>query len=339
MAITTQKRTPLPKGTSRDCQVAPVQVTTLGGQCHHQTLGQGIPLLQPHVVTVKTRICCEPCLETQHWTSQGKSKAEEGAWPAWGSSAAGWRVPGNTQGIQGKWLPAMEGVCLVVLPTDLDGAEWWTTGSLVQTHSKPSWCCQRGIMRSVGRTKGCTRKFKKPSVQWAADQLLFSPSGAPWLATRLINKLINQPKSKQELLGPSRGFLVFQCLNKHVFIVKNKMDHQGFMLPSPQGTYWSTTESQRKQLCMKTIMDIFSPDNTLYILETTKTARWEYTMLSEAQIKDTHISQWKKTFAHPPNFPCFCWKGGLFMTRSQAVQSPSSLFSVGVKEDKEKLCQ
>lgn len=45
---------------------------------------------------------------------------------------------------------------------------------------------------------------------------------------------------------------------------------------------------------MKTIMDIFFPDNTLYIMETIKTTRWEYTMLSEAQIKGTHISQLKK---------------------------------------------
>lgn len=37
MAITTQKLTPLPKGTSRDCQVAPVQVTTLDGQCHRHS--------------------------------------------------------------------------------------------------------------------------------------------------------------------------------------------------------------------------------------------------------------------------------------------------------------
>lgn len=130
----------------------------------------------------------------------------------------------------------MEGASLA-LPADLDGAEWWPTGSLVQTPSKPWWCCQRGIMKSVGRTKGCTRKFKKPSMQWAADHPLFSPSGGPRLATRLINKLISQPKSNQELLGPSRGFLVFQCLNKHIFRVKNKMGHQGFMLPSPQGTY------------------------------------------------------------------------------------------------------
>lgn len=96
----------------------PVQVTTLGGQCHHQTLGQGTPPLQPRVITVKTRICCELCLETR------KKKPEENAWPSWGNSAAGWRVPGNTQGIQGKWLSAMEGDSLVVLPEDLDGAEW-----------------------------------------------------------------------------------------------------------------------------------------------------------------------------------------------------------------------
>lgn len=32
-------------------------------------------------------------------------------------------------------------------------------------------------------------------------------------------------------------------------------------------------KSQRKWLCMKTIVDVFFPDNTLYILETTKSAR------------------------------------------------------------------
>lgn len=48
VAITTQKRTPLPKRTSRECQVVPVQVTTLGGHCPYQILGHGISLLHPH---------------------------------------------------------------------------------------------------------------------------------------------------------------------------------------------------------------------------------------------------------------------------------------------------
>lgn len=72
----------------------------------------------------------------------------------------------------------------------------------------------------------------------------------------------------------------------------------------------------------------------LHILETTKISRWEYAMLSEAQLKKNALApSQKKTSAHPPNS---FW---LFGTRYQAAQSPSSLFSVGVKDKKKLSCQ
>lgn len=60
-------------------------------------------------------------------------------------------------------------------------------------------------------------KFRKPSMQWAAGHLLASPSGGPWLARQTAYKRCFLSKNKHELLGPSRGFLVLQCLHKHIF--------------------------------------------------------------------------------------------------------------------------
>lgn len=94
-----------------------------------------------------------------------------------------------------------------------------------------------------------------------------------------------------ESFGTFKRFPCLSVFKLALFMAKNKRGHQGFMLPSPQGTYWSATNSQRKRLCMNTVMDIFFPDNTLYILEMIKPDRWEYPILSEVQTKDTHIIQ------------------------------------------------
>lgn len=149
-------------------------------------------------------------------------------------------------------------------------------------------------------------KFRKPSMQWAAGHLLTSPSGGPWVARQTTYKWAQKTNMNFWDLQEVSLYCSVYTSTYLQLKEKNKTGHQGFMLPSRQGTYWSATESQRKRLCMKTILEVFFPDNTLYILETTKTSRWEYTMLSEAQNKETHVSQRRKTLAYPPNFPCFC---------------------------------
>lgn len=96
----------------------------------------------------------------------------------------------------------------------------------VQTPSKPWWWCPGHIRNFVGRSKGA----QKSSQNKSADHLFFSPSGGPWSVTQLIinkatwliNELKNEPKSKQNPLGHSRGFLVFQCLYKNYLWLKTK---------------------------------------------------------------------------------------------------------------------
>lgn len=113
VAIMTQKRTPSPRGPQG----------TLRCPCAGDHPGWSVPApnsWQGHFTSPPTHGHCEDqsvpllCLESRHWTSQGKRKVEEGAWPDWESSAAGWRVPRNIQGIQGTWLPTLEGVSLVI---------------------------------------------------------------------------------------------------------------------------------------------------------------------------------------------------------------------------------
>lgn len=151
------RNTPPPQGDLQGAaRFPPVQVTPLGGRCH------GSPWLgQPHSSHTRPNWRLEHRQYVHGNTAQApkfprEKESEEGAQPACGSSAAGWKVPENTQNIQEKLLPASAGVFLVALPVDFHGTAWRSTGSLVQTPSKPWWNHQRHNMKSVGRTKGHT---------------------------------------------------------------------------------------------------------------------------------------------------------------------------------------
>lgn len=146
-----------------------MQVTTLVDQCHHQALSWDIPL--PRVVTVKIRASCE--LETQHQASQGKRRADEGAWPACRSSTAGQKVPENTQDMQKKLLPTSQGVFLV-LPAGLHGA-LRSTG-LLSRHFQNDGSTTKGISLSLWTEVRGALPQQGLSLELWATLFLNSPS-------------------------------------------------------------------------------------------------------------------------------------------------------------------
>lgn len=142
VAITTQKRTPSPRGPPGAAGFPARQVTTLGWPVPPA----GPQLGHPSVVPRKIRTSCE--LQTQHQASQGKRKADEGAQPACRSSTAWQKVAENTLRHPEEITVSLTGGFFLVLPADLRGALRRSTG-LLSRHLQNDGSSAKGVSWSL----------------------------------------------------------------------------------------------------------------------------------------------------------------------------------------------
>lgn len=161
VAITTQKRTPLPKGTSGDSHVplcrwppwvASASTKLLAGAFHFST----------HTRSLWRPICAINCA----WKPGTELPRRRGKWRKVHDQSGRVQLQDEEYLETPKACRAHDCQLWREFPLSYSSRQCraMTNRLFVQIPSQPRWWCQRRIRNFVGRTKGCTEKFTKQSM-------------------------------------------------------------------------------------------------------------------------------------------------------------------------------